>query len=142
MRSVFTSAAAKDAAKLMAVVVFPTPPFWLATAMTRPINCRGARAVGRIVRFAFKMQGRIARWRFNLCAKRVQCSSRNTQTAFRGSKLLECSGWNIERVLDGIEVPNRVGKMSQCSDWNIRSNVPVGTLRLVFRLEHYPSVPV
>ena len=35
--SVFTSAAAKDEARLMAVVVLPTPPFWLATAMTRPI---------------------------------------------------------------------------------------------------------
>src|SRR5580698_7759781 len=34
---VFTSAAAREAARLMAVVVFPTPPFWLATAMTRPM---------------------------------------------------------------------------------------------------------
>jgi len=25
----------------MAVVVFPTPPFWLATAMTRPIEFLG-----------------------------------------------------------------------------------------------------
>src|ERR1700757_3852111 len=37
INSVFTSAAANDDARLMAVVVFPTPPFWLATAMTRPI---------------------------------------------------------------------------------------------------------
>src|SRR5215468_1037162 len=35
---VLTSAAASDAARLMAVVVLPTPPFWLATAITRPIN--------------------------------------------------------------------------------------------------------
>ena len=28
------SAAAKEAAKLIAVVVFPTPPFWFATAIT------------------------------------------------------------------------------------------------------------
>src|SRR5580704_12585268 len=35
--NVLTSAAAREAARLMAVVVFPTPPFWLATAMTRPI---------------------------------------------------------------------------------------------------------
>ena len=35
---VFTSAAANEEARLMAVVVFPTPPFWLATAMTRPIQ--------------------------------------------------------------------------------------------------------
>src|SRR5271169_749035 len=82
MRSVFTSAAAKDAARLMAVVVLPTPPFWLATAMTRPINCRGARAVGRIERFEFQMQGRITMWKLKLCAKRVQCSDWNTQLYF------------------------------------------------------------
>src|SRR5580692_6504821 len=35
--SVSTSAAAMDEARLIAVVVLPTPPFWLATAMTRPI---------------------------------------------------------------------------------------------------------
>src|SRR6266852_1904637 len=35
--SVLTSAAAMEAARLMAVVVLPTPPFWLATAMTRPM---------------------------------------------------------------------------------------------------------
>src|SRR5258706_4238317 len=33
--SVLTSAAASEAARLMAVVVLPTPPFWFATAMTR-----------------------------------------------------------------------------------------------------------
>src|SRR5438445_11835931 len=36
---VFTSAAANDAAKLMAVVVLPTPPFWLATAIIFPMSC-------------------------------------------------------------------------------------------------------
>src|ERR1017187_1536018 len=35
--NVLTSAAANEAARLMAVVVLPTPPFWLATAMTRPM---------------------------------------------------------------------------------------------------------
>src|ERR1700687_5819118 len=34
---VLTSAAASEAARLMAVVVLPTPPFWLATAMIRPM---------------------------------------------------------------------------------------------------------
>jgi hypothetical protein len=38
MSSDLTSAAAKEAAKLMAVVVLPTPPFWFATAITRPIE--------------------------------------------------------------------------------------------------------
>jgi hypothetical protein len=35
MRRVGCSAAARQAAKFTAVVVFPTPPFWLATAMIR-----------------------------------------------------------------------------------------------------------
>src|SRR5260370_33981255 len=35
--SVLTSAAASEAARLMAVVVLSTPPLWLATAVTRPI---------------------------------------------------------------------------------------------------------
>jgi hypothetical protein len=35
MRSVGCSTAARQAARLTAVVVFPTPPFWLATAMIR-----------------------------------------------------------------------------------------------------------
>src|SRR5579862_8078090 len=34
-RSVLRSAAATLAARFTAVVVFPTPPFWLTTAMTR-----------------------------------------------------------------------------------------------------------
>src|SRR5271169_1894926 len=35
MRRVGCSAAARQAAKFTAVVVFPTPPFWLATAIIR-----------------------------------------------------------------------------------------------------------
>ena len=38
MTSTFFSRTARDAARLMAVVVFPTPPFWLAIAMTFPIS--------------------------------------------------------------------------------------------------------
>ena len=33
------SSEAKEAARLIAVVVLPTPPFWLANAMTLPIQC-------------------------------------------------------------------------------------------------------
>ena len=42
IRSVLTSAAANDEARLMAVVVLPTPPFWLTTAST----LEGASAAG------------------------------------------------------------------------------------------------
>src|SRR5678816_3556348 len=38
MSSVRTSAAARDAARVMVVVVFPTPPFWFAIAMMRAIG--------------------------------------------------------------------------------------------------------
>src|SRR5258706_2528059 len=37
MSRLLTSAAAMEAAKLMAVLVLPTPPFWLATAIIRAI---------------------------------------------------------------------------------------------------------
>src|SRR5216110_1319924 len=40
MRSVFRSAVASEAARFTAVVVFPTPPFWLAIAITRDIISR------------------------------------------------------------------------------------------------------
>src|SRR5689334_10710055 len=36
MRSVRSPASARQAARLIAVVVLPTPPFWLASAYTRP----------------------------------------------------------------------------------------------------------
>src|SRR5436309_11189473 len=38
MRSVGCSSSASAAPRLMAVVVFPTPPFWLATAVVRPTS--------------------------------------------------------------------------------------------------------
>ena len=36
-------AAASEAARFTAVVVFPTPPFWFATAMTLPMMMRSRR---------------------------------------------------------------------------------------------------
>ena len=38
MSSTFRSKAANEAAKLIVVVVFPTPPFWLAIAMILPVS--------------------------------------------------------------------------------------------------------
>ena len=38
IRSTFFSKTPKDAARLIEVVVFPTPPFWLAIAIILPIN--------------------------------------------------------------------------------------------------------
>src|SRR5690625_7184693 len=38
IRSVVCSVAARDAARFTDVVVLPTPPFWLATAITLPIQ--------------------------------------------------------------------------------------------------------
>jgi hypothetical protein len=38
IRRVECSVAAREAARLMDVVVFPTPPFWFATDITFPID--------------------------------------------------------------------------------------------------------
>src|SRR5580704_14524661 len=94
--------------------------------MTRPISCRGARAVGRIVRVAFRMQGRITIGKLKLCAKRVQCSSRNICGIFGRSGSLCEIGLNVpvgtlKRFVDW--------KMPKCSGWNIVLSVPVGTYR-------------
>src|SRR5271163_1894600 len=74
--SVLTSAAASEAARLMAVVVLPTPPFWLATAMTRPMNL-----------FFYVLRARICEGFHEindsfLCNRR--CVSRETLRRFRG----------------------------------------------------------
>src|SRR5215212_7900456 len=50
-RRVRCSAVARLAARLTAVVVFPTPPFWLAMAMTRPTCGFGSgREAGEYIR--------------------------------------------------------------------------------------------
>src|SRR4051812_48093207 len=46
MRSVGSPSRAMAAAKLMAVVVLPTPPFWLTTAMTLDVPAAGLSAAG------------------------------------------------------------------------------------------------
>src|ERR1700732_3271279 len=57
-RSVLTSAAASEAARLMAVVVLPTPPFWLATAMTRPMILSVALLRVRICELVYEINAR------------------------------------------------------------------------------------
>ena len=42
MTSTLNPSSASDAPRLTAVVLFPTPPFWFATAMTRAIFGEGA----------------------------------------------------------------------------------------------------
>src|ERR1700720_2365208 len=65
--------------------------------MTRPINCRGARAVRSIVRPAFRMQARTAVHNSYLCAKRVQRSHGNV-AGWGGATQAQCSCRNIEVV--------------------------------------------
>jgi hypothetical protein len=102
--------------------------------MTRPINCRGARAVRRIVRFAFRMQGRIVVHMQNLCAKHVQCSCRNIRCTFPSA---------LARRREAMNVP--VGTLKHFVSWDrllgdaTRGSVLIGTLcvrsLLVFRSE-------
>ena len=73
------SAAARLAARLMAVVVLPTPPFWLATAMIRPNHPPPkARRIARAPR-----QPRCFTW--NTRARRAPGVSRGTSVERAGS---------------------------------------------------------
>src|SRR3954471_7128751 len=116
---VFTSAAANDEARLMAVVVFPTPPFWLATAITRPIqfleNHRDERSIvrlnaGRNAQFTFSKQS---------CSKLV-CNSRSVP---RGT---------LRKTLEELASQRALGTRERGRDWR---RCP--RLRLVFHVEHY-----
>ena len=53
MSSTFRSKAANEAAKLIVVVVYPTPPFWLAIAMILPIIVLFLQGKGNLFFFAF-----------------------------------------------------------------------------------------
>src|ERR1700692_4286476 len=118
-RSVLTSAAASEAARLMAVVVLPTPPFWLATAMTRPmilflcvarqdmrtslrnqcqILVQNTASVSRGTPSAFPPLG----WPRSVLSLNAKCFTRNTSRLALGDesrrgKILvweECFTWN------------------------------------------------
>src|ERR1700677_426428 len=84
MSKVLTSAAAREAARLMAVVVLPTPPFWLATAMTRPIKYSSFGYAPEYAQQAVESNG-------VGCAK-LRCVPRGTHLTFCKSSL--CSTWN------------------------------------------------
>src|ERR1700749_4024298 len=86
-RSVFTSAAANDAARLMAVVVLPTPPFWLATAITRPIELFGEAELSQHNPHRLANATSISVQTNDLCAKRVQCSLRKIAGAIRARNI-------------------------------------------------------
>src|SRR6266571_4366651 len=72
-RRVGLSAIARAAARLIAVVVFPTPPFWLAMAMTRPMEAEvstGTRS---------RPQGMFHVEHFGGIVVRPRCSTWNTR---------------------------------------------------------------
>jgi hypothetical protein len=78
----------------------------------------------RIVRFASRMQGRITMQNVNLCAKRVQCSSRNTQATFKAPGEIALM-FRLEHLSPSVPVGtyrHNVPTGTLCS------NVPVGTL--------------
>src|SRR6266481_7305957 len=99
--SVLTSAAASEAARLMAVVVLPTPPFWLATAMTRPMILF-LWCCGQDMRTSLRNQHQI------LCKSRnVSRGTLQASFAFFGDAELhrhsKCFAWNTSRpVVRGV----------------------------------------
>src|SRR3954464_13041409 len=93
-----TSAAASEAARLMAVVVLPTPPFWCATAMILPM--------GDV------FQRREYPNRFRLGNAAFWCKGR----VFLGISFApaDCSTWNT------YQTPKAIPSLDECSTWNIR----------------------
>jgi hypothetical protein len=116
----------------MEVVVLPTPPFWLATAMTRPIEFwRGLGANRRIVRIEARWQGRI-----------YMMDDTDITQLFDGVRLRlrrdfhRCSSWNTltnpPNVPIGILCNQASGEPVGIGD-GIWVYVPVGTLALLCR---------
>src|SRR5262249_40073593 len=90
--SVLTSAAAKDEARLMAVVVLPTPPFWLATAITRPMSSLENRESG----------------------------AEYGELDELGNACFQCNcGESLEPMRDGASENIEVLVSTECSTWNI-----------------------
>src|SRR6266481_3839406 len=96
--SVLTSAAASEAARLMAVVVLPTPPFWLATAMTRPMI--------------------LFLW----------CCGQDMRTSLRNQHQILCKSRNVSRgtlraplyvVYGGGDEENWCVQFEKCFTWNV-----------------------
>src|SRR6266852_1820820 len=96
-RSVGWSAAARHAAKLTAVVVLPTPPFWLATAMMRanvpPAGEKLAKDLDRCKMFHVERRNRM--WIFFQSASIVLRGSERVGGKSEMVVPLGCSTWNI-----------------------------------------------
>lgn len=90
------------------------------------------------------MQGRMNISWLNLCAKRVQCSNRNTQATSLRSETAPMFRLEHWRYLSWREGSTRFRiQVAECSDWNTRPllrkklrSVPAGTFVRVFRWEH------
>src|ERR1700719_2613661 len=76
MRSVGRPSRARAAARLMAVVVLPTPPFWLTTAMTLEGDRVGGAVSGLVAGF----------WTAGMVAMRVGCAEVRRSV----EKVVEC----------------------------------------------------
>src|SRR5208282_2698212 len=113
--SVLTSAAASEAARLMAVVVLPTPPFWLATAMTRPMilfsRCCGPEYA-------------------NASAKSMPIAVQNVTSVPRGTSAI-CFTRNTSAGTYSI----KIHKIEKCSTWNT-----VAWIRLIMRLLAFVTI--
>src|SRR5262249_46846922 len=118
--SVLTSAADKEEARLMAVVVLPTPPFWLATAIMRPMlfYCSGRICSQNSLSLPVKST-------HSLC-KSWQCSTWNT------NQMVSTRVFHMERIeLGKMEDKDvTVNKMSHVETFAVslsRKYVPRGT---------------
>src|SRR3990170_3026564 len=108
-RRVAFSITAREAARLTAVVVFPTPPFWLATAMTwtKPLcsHARQTRVIFQKINGLFYHAGACGR-NENLVAvpcppcREADISAPGTSIALRGKDLPDLPDPHAQRKLD------------------------------------------
>src|SRR6266851_2107840 len=125
-RSVGWSAAARHAARLTAVVVLPTPPFWLATAMMRakvpPAGEKLAKDLDRCKMFHVERRERI--W---ILFDRLKSQSIQRDWDVPRGTLL--SGVNVLQIASGLSKGGCVGgdksesaglavSPRACSTWN------------------------
>src|SRR5262245_50374174 len=91
------SASARDAARLMAVVVFPTPPFWFVTAMMRPVTRLNLR-LGHSPALAFISGGKQRKDSTDLRGGASHLSLGTSHLALISTQMFHVEHWSSSRL--------------------------------------------
>src|SRR5208337_1455142 len=121
---VLTSAAASEAARLMAVVVLPTPPFWLAIAMTRPMILFSVRCGSEYANASVEINARFLCNRVN-----VPRETLSTFLDYLATPSVRCVSCGTQHGLGKFEV-----MWSGFAKWRSVSRGTLFRIRLIMRL--------